>query len=189
MHDKLPATELIMKTCRFCKEESSDKEQICPYCGYNFQTDTLTPNFVGKARKEDKGKKKKLVGPGIKTFVFWTGLVIISSLIFKYQGKLGDLVSQAKDFFKKDKKKKTSQSVGLLEVKSVKVSQEKFRSKEKKIEGIFYDPKGKSYVIINNQLIPEGESFAGIFIKKINKNTVEVIRDGKSQILSVKNNN
>lgn len=175
-----------MKTCCFCKEEISDQVQICHYCGYNFQTDTLTPDFSRKAKIKNKGKKKRLVGPGIKAFAFWAALIIISSLIFKYYGKLGDLALEAKDFFKKDKKIKVNQSVGLLGVKSVKVSEEKFKSEEIKIEGIFYDPKGRSYVIINNQLIPEGESFAGISIKKINKDSVEVVQDGVAKNLSVK---
>lgn len=179
----------IMKTCRYCKENISDKEQICPYCGYNFQTDTLTAGFVKRAKKEPAGNKKKLVGSPVKAFIFWAALIIILCLIFQYRSRLGDLVSQAKNLFNKDKKKEINKSVGLLDVGSLIMPGRKLNFKEKKIEGIFYDPKDKSYVVINGQLIPEGKNYGNILIKKINKDSVEVIEGGKAQILSVNINN
>lgn len=177
-----------MKTCHFCKEEISEKEQICPYCGYNFQTDTLTPDFVRKAKKKDKANKRKLVGSGVRTFVFWAGLIIIASLIFKYHGKIGDLIWQAKSFFKKDKKNEINKSVGLLDVGSIKIPAGKLNSKEKKIEGIFYDPTDKNYVVIGGQLIPEGQSYGNLLIRKINQDSVEVVEDGNIKIFKVDTN-
>jgi len=178
-----------MKNCRYCKEEVGNKEQICPYCGYDFKTDTLTPGFISKAKKVDIAKKRKLVGPEVKTFAFWAAVIIIGILVFRYHGKFNDLVLQAKSLFKKDKKSQVDKSVGLISVRSTKVSEDKFKSQDKKIEGLFYDPAGKSYVIINEQLIGEGESFGGIFIKKVNQRSVEIVQDGQSQVVTVKGNN
>jgi len=175
-----------MKTCRFCKEENSDKEQICPYCGYDFKTDTLTPGFISKAKKVDRFKKKKLVGPGVRTFIFWAILIIIFSLIFKYRGNLSGLIDQVKNFA--GNKGNENKSVGLVDIRSVKIPAEKLEQKEKRVEGIFYDANDKSYVIINGQLISEGEVFEDVFVKKINKDSVEIVKDGNIQTLKVYTN-
>lgn len=178
-----------MKNCRYCKEDVGDKEQICPYCGYNFQTDTLTPGFIKKVKKVDIGKKKKLVGPGVKTFMFWAILVIIFSLIYKYHANLSGLVGQVKNFAGiKGNKANENKSVGLVDVRSVKIPAEKLERKEKRVEGIFYDASNKSYVIINGQLVLEGEIFEDILIKKVNKDSVEIVKNGNIQILKVYTN-
>ncbi len=184
-----------MKNCRYCKEEVGDKEQICPYCGYDFKTDTLTPGCV-KNEKVDTDKKKKLVGSGIRTFMFWAILIIIFSLIFKYRGNVSGLIDQAKNFvgIKGNKaaqafnKANANKSLGLVDVRSVKIPAEKSERKEKKVEGIFYDANNKSYVIINGQLVSEGESFEGMLIKKVNKDSVEIVKDGNIQTLKVYTN-
>jgi len=178
-----------MKVCHFCKEEISDKEQICAYCGYNFQTDTVIPDFVKKIKEKDKGEKQKLIGSGIKTFIFWATLIIIFSLIFKYHGKIGNLIQQGKSYFKKVKKSQIDKAAEFIDLSSVRVPVKKSKAAGEEIEGIFYDPKAKSYVIINGKLVSEGESFEGVFIKKVNNDSVEIIKDGKTKILLVDTNN
>ena len=185
-----------MTVCRFCGEEVNDKNKICLKCGYNPQTDTIIPAFAGQERKEKISKKKNLVGSGVKNFAFWSFVVIFLSLIFKYQAKLGDVVYQVRSFaYNKNKLNKPVKikqpsakvnefkSIELLGARSFKAPVDKTQGKAKKIEGIFYDPKNKSYVVINGQLVSEGESFGGMLIKTINKDSVEVVEGGKSRLI------
>ncbi|MCX5694563.1 MAG: hypothetical protein NT014_05535, partial [Candidatus Omnitrophica bacterium] len=73
----------------------------------------------------------------------------------------------------------------LIDVRSYKAPVDKVSGASRKIEGIFYDPQGKSYVIINGQLVSERQNYAGLFIKKINSDSVEVIEEGKEKLLKV----
>ncbi|PIQ88025.1 MAG: hypothetical protein COV73_01010, partial [Candidatus Omnitrophica bacterium CG11_big_fil_rev_8_21_14_0_20_43_6] len=61
----------------------------------------------------------------------------------------------------------------------------KANGQDRKIEGVFYDPKGKSYVLINGHLVSEKESFGNMVIQKINSDSVEALEDGKQLILRV----
>ena len=40
-------------------------------------------------------------------------------------------------------------------------------------------------MVINGQLVSEKESFGNMLIKKINRNSVEVVEDGNDKILQV----
>ena len=105
--------------------------------------------------------------------------LIIFSLGVKYQGKISDLVWRVSG------KTKQKISIGLIGVRSHEASTDKSIAKVGKIEGIFYDPKGKSYVVINDRLISEKESFGDMIIKKINRTSVEVVQDGQEKVLTV----
>jgi hypothetical protein len=186
-----------MGVCRFCREEIREKDKICLNCGYNPQTDTVTPNFIKREKKEITGKKKSLISPGVKNFVFLGSAVIILSLLFKYQANLGDVIYQVRSFIVGNKnkvnkpvdKKQSSgkdngvKVTGLLGVRSFKAPVDKSQLKDKKIEGIFYDPKNTSYVVINGQLVSEGKSVGNMLIKKINQDSVEVVEEGSVKIL------
>jgi uncharacterized membrane protein YvbJ len=186
-----------MTVCRFCGGEVKDTDKICLKCGYNSQTDTIIPNFIGQEKKEEIVKKKSLVSSGVKNFAFWGIVVMVLLLIFKYQAKLVDAIYQVKSSIISDKNKvgksaKTKPSsgkgnqikvTGLLGVRSFKAPVDKSEHKEKKLEGIFYDPKNKSYVVINGQLVSEGESLGNILIKTINRDSVEVVEDGDLKTL------
>jgi len=182
-----------MRICRYCEEVIADQDTICGNCGYNPQTDTLTASFV-KKKKVRSAHKQRIIGSGVKSFAFWGMTIIVFSLGVKYQGKIGDLAWKAKDLILGNQINKSAQISGkasqgkairLIDVRSYKVSADKASSKDRKIEGIFYDPQGKSYVVIGGQLISEKESFGDMVIKKINRGSVEVIRGGQEQVLTV----
>lgn len=182
-----------MKTCRFCEEATGDADLVCSNCGYNFQTDTMSTSFVKK--KKAAGKQgQRVISSGTKSFMFWGIVIVIFSLGIKYQAKIGDAFWEAKNLLlgnKAEKSAKASQKdnqnkiISLIDVRSAKVPADKTYGRNKKIEGIFYDPQRKSYVVINGQLISEKESFGDILIKKINQDSVEVARGGQDQVLRV----
>lgn len=177
-----------MRICRFCDEKIGDHEKICGNCGYNPQTDTMTTSFVRKNKKVGAGGKQKILNSGVKSFAFWGMIIIIFSLGIKYQGKIGDIIWKARNksspVSRKANRYKTTK---LIDVRSYKAPADKSQGKNRKIEGIFYDPQGKSYVMINGQLISEKESFGNMVIKRINNDSVEVVLDGKEKILKVNN--
>jgi len=183
-----------MKICRFCEGPIDDQAKICGNCGYNPKTDTLTASFVKKEKKAGAGKKQKIISPGVKTFVFWGVMIIVFSLGIKYQGKFGDILWEAKNTILGNKISKSAPALvkinqkkvaRLIDVRSYKIPADKASSKNRKIEGIFYDPQGKSYVVINGRLVSEKESFENMVIKKINSNSVEVLEDGNEKALMV----
>ena len=183
-----------MKTCRYCEEVIDDQDEICGNCGYNPKTDTLTASFVKKVKKTDFVKNQNKVGSGVRTFMFWGIIVVVFSLGIKYQGKIGDIFWDVKSNFLGKKINKPAPVLGkvnpprttrLIDVRSYKAPADKSAGKSKRIEGIFYDPQGKSYVVINGQLVSEQESFGNMLIKKINRNSVEVVEDGNNKILQV----
>lgn len=175
-----------MRICRFCEKVIADQDELCGNCGYNPQTDTLTASFVKKEGKKESRQKQGMLSPGIKSFVFWAVIIIIFSLGVKYQGEIRDIVWKLKNkSTQASGKTKQNKTVGLTDVRSYEVSMDKTAGKNRKIEGIFYDPKGKSYVVINGRLISEKESSENMIIKKINRDSVEVIQDGEEKVLKV----
>jgi len=182
-----------LKTCRFCEEVIGEQDEICGNCGYNPKTDTLTTSFV-KKKKVESGQKRRIVSSPVKSFVFWGMIVIVFSLGVKYQRKIGDIIWEAKNILLGNKVNKSAPAAGkvnqnrttrLIDVRSYKASADKSPGKNRRIEGIFYDAQGKSYVVINGQLVSEQMSFGNMVIKKINRDSVEVVQDGKEQVLRV----
>lgn len=185
-----------MGICRLCERVIGDQDGFCRNCGYDPRTDTINPAFVRKERKSGTARRQRMVSPGVKGFAFWGMIVVIFSLGFQYQGKILDFAWGAKDLLsgKKPKKStsvKASAASGqkpptrLLDVRSYQAPVNKSALKDKKIEGIFYDPQGKSYVVVSGQLVSQGESFAGMVIEKINQDSVEVVEDGNRKTLKV----
>jgi hypothetical protein len=183
-----------MKTCRFCEREIGDHDKICVNCGYNPQTDTMTASFVKKPKVSGSRGKQALLGSGVKTFAFWGLMLIIFSLGVKYQGKIGDVLWQGKNLVSGKKvsnlaqasgKARQNKAIRLIDVRSYKTSEVTPAGKDKKIEGIFFDPQGKSYAVINGQLISEQESLGNMAVKKINHDSVEVVEDGRQKVLKV----
>jgi hypothetical protein len=184
-----------MRTCRFCEKEIGDHDKLCVNCGYNPQTDTMTAGFVKKKVNPGLDRKNYQVSSGVKSFAFWSLVVIVFSLGFQYQRKIGDLFWGAKNNLTGKKVSSTAalgkgqgsqgRPVKLIDVRSYKAPVDKTPGKNRKIEGIFYDPQGKSYVVINGQLICETQSFADMVVKKINSDSVEVIQAGKESVLKL----
>jgi hypothetical protein len=183
-----------MMICRYCEKEISGQDKICGNCGYNPQTDTMTTSFVKKKDNVAAEGKQKIIGSGVKSFVFWGMVVIILSLGMKYQGKLGDIFWEVKNTLLGNKVNKSAQalkkanqnkSVGLSAVRAYQAPAAKLSDKNKKIEGIFYDLQGKSYVVISGQLVSENESYGDRLIKKINPDSVEILQNGQEQVVGV----
>ena len=183
-----------MKICRFCEKVIAPLDEICGNCGYNPQTDTMTASFVKKDKPVGFLRKQRKLSPAVKSFAFWGIILSVLSLGIKYQGKFGDFVWNAKNVFLGSQAGKSAQSSGktvpakttrLIDVRSYKAPVNGAIGNDKRIEGIFFDPQGKSYVIINGQLVSEKENFAGWFVKKINSNSVEVVEEGKEKLLKV----
>ena len=185
-----------MDTCHYCGRVLKDKDNICPHCGYNSKTDTLTPSFIPKKDSINNIKDEKKISPGVKVFALIAIIVLIISLSIKYNFVIGEIKAKAKMFFSGDNSKASkvkqnnakngqAQAVVFTDVRSFQPSEEKLQRKDKKIEGIFYDAVKKSYCVINGQLLSEGDTFQGIAIKRISKDSVEVVEDGKIKILRV----
>mgnify|MGYP001766030889 CR=1 FL=1 len=181
----------MTKTCRYCEGTIYDQEEICSNCGYNPATDTLTAGF---SRKSKPAKRQVLVGPGVRNFACWGGLIIVFSLGFKYQSKIGDAFWEAKNILSGNKITKSAAASAksvqktptrLIDVRSYKVPQNKTFSENRRIEGIFYDPQGKSYVVIGGELFAEGQSSGSMLIKKINRDMVVVSEAGQEKALRV----
>lgn len=180
----------MTKTCRYCEGTISDQEEVCSNCGYNPKTDTLTAGFI---RKNKPAKRQVLVGSGVRNFACWGGLVIICSIGFKYQSKIGDAFWEAKNILLGNKITKSAVSTKspqktparLIDVRSYKAPKHQISSESRKIEGIFYDPQGRSCAVIGGKLLYEGESAGKMLIKKINQDSVEVLENGQTQWLKV----
>lgn len=54
------------------------------------------------------------------------------------------------------------------------------------IDGIIFNPKGESSVIINGEILKEGDRLGGLLIVKIHKDSVIVIADGEKGILKLR---
>jgi hypothetical protein len=183
-----------MKTCRYCEKTIGDQDEFCSNCGYDPKTDTISALFVKKEKRPGAGQRQRTVSPGVRLFAFWGTVLIVFSLAIKYQGKIMDFAWDTKDALLGKKIKKSAPISGkpglntmsrLIDVRSYQAPVDKTAGKSKKIEGIFYDPQGKSYVVIAGQLVSEAGSFGDMFIKKINRDSVEVIEGGNEKILKV----
>jgi hypothetical protein len=184
-----------MKTCRYCEEVIGDKDETCRYCGYNSKIDTLTPGFVKKENKNVASQKQKKISPGVRSFGFGGLVIIVFSLGWRYQGKIGDFIWEAKNTLSGKPVKKPVLAVGkinpnrpvrLIDVRSYKPAVDKADGKNQpKLEGIFFDPRGKSYSVIGGRLVSENQSIGNLTIKKINPDSVVVIQDGKEKTLRV----
>jgi RNA polymerase subunit RPABC4/transcription elongation factor Spt4 len=183
-----------MRICRFCEKVIRDQDEICGNCGYNPQSDTMSAAFVKKNPETAAAKKQNILAPGVKNFVFWGMIIIVFSLGVKYQGKINGMVKKAKNIFSGNKISKSAQAsekanqnkaVKLIGVRSHKEPAGKSSGKNIKIEGIFYDPQGRSYAMINGQLVWEQKSFENMVIKKINRGSVEVVQDGQDKVITV----
>lgn len=207
-----------MKECRCCKRMIQEEEMICSFCGYDFKTDTINPEFKAKKELEEKtGKKSKIkerqeygqrrgVSPAVKRFALIGLAIVIFSIFYKYNFNLGGVMSEVKQLLsqvrikmskfipltveKEDKKKKKAgeqiEKPQLIELRSYEAPKKTIPAGEFVVEGIFFDPQGKSFATINGVVVGEGDSVDKAWVKKINAHSVELIVDGKKKIIGVK---
>lgn len=187
-----------IKICRFCGKNIKENEIICSSCGYNSETDTLT--YIESLKKE-KAKSVVAKSSGLRMFMRLIGitLIIILSIIL-FTGRSNNIISSITSLtqrFSKPKRSasikrkssraaaKTTVSARLSNKSSLKKPTENIYEKFFKVEGILFDPNGKSFATINGEVVSEGDSIKKIKIIKINNDSIEIMVDGKNQILSV----
>ena len=114
----------------------------------------------------------------------------------KYNFDINTIIFESKSIFSrvksgklfKDKSKKKGEEtkkVELINVRSFDRYNKPAVTKFLKIEGISFDPLGKSLVIINGKVVSEGGIFGNITVEKINKDSVELVIGGETKVLSV----
>jgi len=97
-------------------------------------------------------------------------------------------VSFAKEGFKYDRKGKRDPFLTLVtkEGKILPGARAFSESDNINLEGIIWDPKGESVALVNGRLVKEGDSFQGIQILKIKKETIIVQRKNKVFMVDLK---
>jgi hypothetical protein len=192
-----------MKQCRLCGKLLEEENTTCWSCGYDFNTDSVSPSFKPKPAsitgKEEKEKTAKAggVSSGVKKFALVGLAVVIFSVLYKYHFDINAVFSDASRLFdtiksgkfakSKDGKKKgaKAEKIELINVRSFISPTKVDRYKDLKIEGISFDPGGKSFIIVNGRVISKGETFENVTVKKVNTDTVELIVAGKAEVLKV----
>ena len=193
-----------MAVCRFCRNELEHERQICPSCGYDPTTDTVNQSAKaqieqsGILHKKNKEKEKEAgrgVNPKIKRFVFIGLAVIVFSVFYKHNFDINGVIyeitqniariKEGKLFSKKSDKDKDKEvkKIELIDVRSYNAPERQDRSKDLVVEGIFFDPQTKSFVIINGKVITEGESYRGAIVARIKEDSVELIMGNETKIL------
>ena len=189
-----------MKECKFCKKPINDEDMACGYCGYDFTTGTMGQSF--DPQKAYKGEKPKIggVSHSIKKFAIIGILILIVSLTYKHilniKSIIEDFVSSAiQDASGSKKKVNTKGKAKVKSNKPQKIELRDMRFYEKKekpgkyrdlrVEGIFFDSTGKSFVTINGKVLSEGESISDVGIEKIYSDSVELRVKGETKILGV----
>lgn len=186
-----------MKECRYCKESIKDEKMICPFCGYDFKTDTISQSFKPQEKKKRKDITQHGIDSRVKRFTF-IGLGIVAfSLFYKYNFNLNIITQEITQAIKKLKttkfgipafKKKAAQTEGKTEwvdIWSFEGTPNTPRSKRLVVEGICFDPHGRSFVTVSGKVLSEGENFKGVTIKKINADSVELIIEGEIKVLKL----
>ncbi len=192
----------IMKECRYCKKPIKEEDAICVFCGFDHTTGMISSNTAmteSQKKAQIKVQKAAIKSPGIdprvKKFAFIGLAIVIFSIFYKYNFDINNIMSEAKHLFTKltmgksaKGKNKTSEKIELINIKSFEATKKTKRYKDVVVEGVFFDPNGKSFVTVNGNVLSQGESAGNITVKEINKNSVELIVDGKSRIIEVENN-
>ena len=205
-----------MKKCKYCGKPLESEEGICAYCGYNPNTDTMSPDFKKEDKRaekpkqeakilemniEDKQTKEKKeprrdvgINPWIKRFAFIGLVVVVFSIFYKHHFNIGNVVAEARHFFSRiktgkfsmdrfsKKEDKVEEKVEWVNVRSVEVPQREISEIDLILEGIIFAHDSRSFVIISGKVLSEGESINNITVKKIYKDSVQLIIDGRTKL-------
>jgi hypothetical protein len=197
-----------MRECRLCKKPLEAEDAVCVFCGYDPKTDTVNPAFKQQSSSIEKAKAiekktggeacEKGVDPKIKKFAFIGMAILIFSVLYKYNFDVTLATADIRLFFtrlttgkifsgKADKKKgKKVEKIEWVNVRSFESPKKKTNAKDLVVEGIFFDVKSGNYVVINGEVIAEGETSGNITVKKINRDSVEVVVGGVIRVLQQK---
>ncbi len=191
-----------MKQCRYCEQNINDQDMICPFCGYDFNTGTMSQSFdklKAKARMEEKKVTDKTgaVRPSVKKFAFFGIGIVVLSVFYKHNFNINSVISpifnkivrinlaKPKVVNSHNKKANKVEKLELMNAMFFEGIKKAYRGDALVIEGIIFDPEGKSRVIIDGNVLSEGESIKGITIKKINKDSVEVVIGQETKVFTV----
>lgn len=180
----------------------NDEEIICVVCGYNHKAGVIDNAFKTRMasirkRREKTQNEPRGIDPRVKKFAY-IGLIITGiSLFYKHNFDVTSVVSELSRPLAKLKKFQSSgdkskgkkgpkiDKLELIEIKSFEGNKKPLNKKDLKIEGIFFDPSGKSFIAIGGKIISEGQSLDNIIVKKINKDSAELIVEGEIKILKL----
>jgi hypothetical protein len=163
----------------------------------SFNSEAKTEKAAGPRVKEKTDNKGRGIDRRVKKFAFIGLAIVIFSILYEYNFNLGAVIAQARfclnviklgKFIPGElgqKKDKMKEKIELLDVRSFQGAGGVTRYAGLKVEGIAYDPDGRSFVTINGTVLSEGESIKQVTVKKINRDTVEVIVDGESKIFAI----
>lgn len=198
-----------MTECVYCKRPMKEEAVVCIYCGYDHKLGTISQAY--KPQQDAPGKESGVkirikeekspagsggVNPKVKKFAFIGILLVAFSILYKYNFNLSVIVSDLTEAavnikgvkFLQDKfGKKKARAIEKIELSNVEKFEVKKEGPAKKLrlEGIFFDPRGKSFATINGQVVSEGESVDNVILKKIDRNSVEVIAGNETKTLEV----
>jgi hypothetical protein len=189
-----------VKECNYCKKLIKEEDAVCPFCSYDPKTGTLSQQVssVKSLEKQVRINENKVTGrvfgvsPVVKKFVFISLAIVLFSILYKYNFNINIIMSEINQTFARitgkpyKKKGKTIEKIEWVNIRSFKDSKKPIRYRDLTVEGILFDPNGKSFVTVNGEVIPEGESLGNITVKKISKDSVELIVDGETKIIEVK---
>ncbi|MCX5701855.1 MAG: hypothetical protein NTW64_02600 [Candidatus Omnitrophica bacterium] len=194
------------KECHYCKKPIEEKVAICSFCGYDHKTGTMTESQSGLVKSlEEKVKTKEKraasrifgVDPKVRGFAFIGLSIVVFSVFYKYNFDIKTVMSRANQIFPRIKsgtfltgkskkaKDKASLKIELTNVRSLEAPKKSSQSRDSAVEGILYDPTGKSFVSIDGNVIAEGATFKDVVVKKINRDSVELIIKGENKIIEV----
>jgi len=194
------------KECRYCKKPIKEEVAVCSFCGYDHKTGTMAETEAGlvksleeKVKTREKGSASKIFGvdPKVKIFAFIGLSIVIFSVFYKYNFDIKGVMSEANQVFyriksgafftgkSKKEKNKANQKIELMNVKSITTPKKSLQPGALAVEGILYDPTGKSFVSIEGNVIAEGAAFGDVVVKKINRDSVELIVKGENKIIEV----
>jgi Na+-transporting methylmalonyl-CoA/oxaloacetate decarboxylase gamma subunit len=198
------------KKCLFCGKMIKVTDEICGFCGYNFKTKTQEPDFAKKASSDAQKKAKTAKIAGLLKSVGAIILLLVCLAVFiKVMGKnvvssvTSALTPKSQSGAKTQGVKPAAKQQGssttstkgplpdllkkVLPDKSAQVQQAKDQKKKNvlEIEGIFYDPRGRSFTTISGIVVGEGDALGSVTVHRINSDSVELNSDGVIRVLRV----
>lgn len=187
-----------MTECRFCRNKISKEDAVCMNCGYDPKIDAINPQIRQQIEAEKRLKRassggsgeKGKVGRGVKKFAIIGFVIIVFSIFYKYNFDISTIVFDLTTIIEKVLPIQSSKKAKEEEQKNmVFIDAGSFRKKKSSndrnllVEGIFYDPSNKNFVVINGKVISEGESLSCVTVKKIEENSVELLVSGETKVV------
>jgi len=197
-----------VRICHYCKKAIGKNDIVCKFCGYNSQTGTITGAPVqqtsGDSGKQAKAKKgiPDSVKVSLAVIIIIASATVLIARLFNGKKIINSIMSSITQFSEKLKpatpeekknsyslksKAKTNKAAEAAQAKrlSAHKAAEEQRKKAFILEGISFDPQGKNLATISGVVVCEGDSVRKAQVKKINQDSVELLVDGKIEVLRI----